>query len=204
VFEPFYTTKSPGQGTGLGLAVVWNVVKNLDGWIEIDSRPGEGTSFHVYFPVPEVRTPAPAPVPATPATAAGKGLNILLVDDNVFVAETINRLLAREGHRVTYAQNGEEALALCAGGKAEAYDLILTDQNMPVMTGVEFVRALRQAGSPVRVIVVSGHLSAELTKELDSLGVNSLLAKPFTQKELLAAVGRSINAPRARPRPSAG
>ncbi|HEY9248044.1 MAG TPA: PAS domain S-box protein, partial [Rariglobus sp.] len=141
VFEPFYTTKSPGQGTGLGLAVVWNVVKNLDGWIEIVSREGQGSSFHVYFPVPDVSAAA-APKAAAggvpPAAIPGKSarLRILLVDDNVFVADTINRLLTREGHAVTYAQNGEEAWALCSAS-TDAFDLLMTDQNMPGMTGVE-------------------------------------------------------------------
>lgn len=199
IFEPFYTTKSPGQGTGLGLAVVWNVVKNLDGWIEVVTRPGEGTTFHVYFPVPE----APSALVAPAGTAgfggaaggrAGAGLRILLVDDNVAVADTINRLLVREGHAVTYAQNGEEAWALCANGKAGEFDLVMTDQNMPVMTGVEFIRKLREAGSKVRVIVVSGHLAPELVKELDALGVNGVLAKPFTQRDMMSAVAKSMRA----------
>ena len=196
IFEPFYTTKSPGHGTGLGLAVVWNVVKNLDGWIEVVTKPGEGTTFHVYFPVPDAPSAIvlPAGVMTTawaPAGPAGAGLRILLVDDNVAVADTINRLLAREGHTITYAQNGEDAWALCADGKVDAFDLVMTDQNMPVMTGVELIRKLRQAGSRVGVIVVSGHLAPELVKELDALGVNGVLAKPFTQKDLIASVGKA-------------
>lgn len=206
-FEPFYTTKSPGQGTGLGLAVVWNVVKNLDGWIEIESRPGEGTVFHVYFPVPDGPPGAPAGMgtgmqAAVPAPASG-GLRILLVDDNVFVADTMNHLLTREGHVVTYAQNGEDAWALCTGGTS-AFDLVMTDQNMPVVTGVELLRRLRKAGSKVCVMVVSGHLAPELVQELESLGVNGVLGKPFTQKQLLDAVREALSASRARPRLSAG
>jgi len=196
IFEPFYTTKSPGHGTGLGLAVVWNVVKNLEGWIEVVSKPGEGTAFHVYFPVPEA-PPAALQSPSAAAALAGTagrkegGLRILLVDDNVAVAETINRVLGREGHAVTYAQNGEEAWTLCADGKAAAFDLVMTDQNMPVMTGVEFIRKLRSAGETVRVVVVSGHLAPELVKELDVLGVSGVLAKPFTQKELSSVVAKA-------------
>ncbi|MDF3056991.1 MAG: hypothetical protein K0R17_1206 [Rariglobus sp.] len=192
VFEPFYTTKSPGEGTGLGLAVVWNVVKNLDGWIEIVSQPGAGATFHVYFPVPET----PASVPA--ATSAhvrsdmtggqgAAGLRILLVDDNVFVADTINHLLTRTGHSVTYAQNGEEAWALCSKN-AGAFDLVMTDQNMPGMTGLELVRRLRKEGVPLPVVVVSGHLAPELIEDLEALGVAGVLGKPFTQKELTALV----------------
>ncbi len=191
VFEPFYTTKPPGRGTGLGLAVVWNVVKNLDGWIEIESRPGEGTTFHIYFPVPEVPTATPGPVPpAKSSTSDGAdttGRRILLVDDNIGVASTMNHVLSREGHTVTYAQNGEEAWTHCQG-KEGAFDLVVTDQNMPGVTGLELVRRLRRAGSPLRVVVVSGHLAPELVDELESLDVKGVLTKPFTQKELLALI----------------
>jgi two-component system, cell cycle sensor histidine kinase and response regulator CckA len=196
VFEPFYTTKSAGHGTGLGLSVVWNVVKSLDGWIEVASQPGEGAAFHVFFPVPEVVQPAPVKPPvagALPSPARSK-LRILLVDDNVFVAETINRLLTRAGHDVTYAQNGEEAWTVQANA-TEGFDLVMTDQNMPVMTGAELLRRLREAGNRIRVLVVSGHVSTELRKELKTLGVNGILTKPFTQKELFAAVDAALNRP---------
>lgn len=187
VFEPFYTTKAPGRGTGLGLAVVWNVVKNSDGWIEIRSRPGEGSAFDVYFPVPETQ-PAKSPAAASGprAVPAGK-LRILLADDNVFVADTINRLLTREGHAVSYAQNGEEAWRLYSESPGD-FDLLMTDQSMPVMTGADLLRKVRESGGVARVLVVSGHLSPELLNELESLGVNGVLTKPFTQKELVAAV----------------
>ncbi|MBC8040122.1 MAG: response regulator, partial [Opitutaceae bacterium] len=197
IFEPFYTTKAPGQGTGLGLAVVWNIVKNLDGWIDVMSKPGKGTTFDVYLPVPVASAEGAArakPAGAKPSEGWGNGgLRILLADDNVFVADTLNHLLAREGHEVTYATNGDEAWSLwTSGGGAATYDLVVTDQNMPVVTGVEFIRRLRASGSSVPVVVVSGHLAPGLTVELNSLGVTSQLAKPFTQKELLSAVGAAL------------
>jgi two-component system, cell cycle sensor histidine kinase and response regulator CckA len=197
IFEPFYTTKAPGHGTGLGLAVVWNIVKNLDGWIDVVSAPGKGTTFYVYLPVSEA-SPADGDSNKTHAGAKpdgwGKdGLRILLADDNVFVADTLNHLLAREGHEVTYATNGEEAWSLwVSGGGVATYDLVLTDQNMPVVTGVELIRRLRTSGSQVPVVVVSGHLAPTLSVELNSLGVVSQLSKPFTQKELLSAVAVAL------------
>ncbi|HEY8932182.1 MAG TPA: PAS domain S-box protein [Rariglobus sp.] len=207
IFEPFYTTKSPGHGTGLGLAVVWNVVKNLDGWIDIVSTPGMGTTFHVYFPVPaapEAAAPngSGAASRAVPETGKSK-LRVLLVDDNASVGDTIGRLLGREGHAVTRASNGEEAWALCDHGD-DAFDLIVTDQNMPGMTGTDLIRRLREGGSKVRVVVVSAHLAPDLLKELESLDVTGLLAKPFTQRELLAQLQAAVSASRARSRPSAG
>ena len=196
IFEPFYTTKAPGHGTGLGLAVVWNIVKNLDGWIDVASASGKGTTFHVYLPVPASPdgTTRAKPAGAKAAEDWGKhGLRILLADDNVFVADTLNHLLAREGHEVTYATNGEEAWSLwVSGGGAATFDLVVTDQNMPMVTGVEFIRRLRASGSHVPVVVVSGHLAPALTVELNSLGVVSQLAKPFTQKELLSAVAAAL------------
>ena len=194
IFEPFYTTKAPGHGTGLGLAVVWNIVNNLDGWIDIESTPDEGTTFYIYLPAAE-RSALPVKAKAGTAcrvTSAG-GLRILLVDDNVFVADTLNHLLVREGHAVTYASNGEEALALCAKA-TEPFQLVVTDQNMPVMTGAELIRNLRAKGLRVPVVVVSGHLSALLSDELEKLGVSGVLEKPFTQKELLTAVAAVVRA----------
>lgn len=194
VFEPFYTTKSPGRGTGLGLAVVWNVVKNFGGWIDIVSQPGQGAAFHVYLPVPDAPEAGGAGVARVAVQrrpAAGGKLRVLLVDDNVFVADTINRLLTRAGHEVTYAQNGEEAWALHADAPG-SFDLVMTDQNMPVLTGAELLRRLREAGSDVSVLVVSGHLSSELLTELETLGVNGVLTKPFTQNELIAAVEAAL------------
>ena len=197
VFEPFYTTKEPGQGTGLGLAVVWNIVKNLDGWIEVETAPRRGATFHVYLPVSD--GPAAGAVPAvktgtkTGGAWAEGGMRVLLADDNLFVADTLNRVLTREGHEVVYAANGEEAWSLWKeGGEAAAFDLVVTDQNMPVLTGVELIRRLREAGAEVPVVVVSGHLAPELSVELGTLGVRSQLTKPFTQKELLSAVAAAL------------
>ena len=191
-FEPFYTTKPPGRGTGLGLAVVWNVVKSLDGWIELESQPGSGTMFHVYFPVPNA--PATGVVESGSSIGFGHlttepaaGLRILLVEDNVAVAETINTLLTRSGHFVTYAQNGEEAWELFRVRETD-FDLILTDENMPVMSGTELVRHVRGDGHKIRIVVVSGHLGSEKTDELNRLGVDAILQKPFLPKELFAVL----------------
>jgi PAS domain S-box-containing protein len=195
LFDPFFTTKAPGHGTGLGLAVVWNVAKNLDGWVEVVSAPGQGSAFHVYFPLPAVPS-SNVEAPGVSGVTAGireapHGLRILLVDDNVFVADTINHLLMRAGHRVTYAQNGEEAWTLCREGD-DKFDLIVTDQNMPVLTGLELVRRLRNAGLMLPVILVSGHMATALVDDLVALGVNHVLAKPFTQKELLVVVEAAV------------
>lgn len=197
VFEPFYTTKEPGQGTGLGLAVVWNIVKNLDGWIEIETAPGRGATFHVYLPVGDGPAAGAGPVSKAGTKTGGAwtegGLRVLLADDNLFVADTLNRVLTREGYEVVYAANGEEAWSLWKeGGEAPAFDLVVTDQNMPVLTGVELIRRLREAGAEVPVVVVSGHLAPELAAELGTLGVRSQLTKPFTQKELLSAVAAAL------------
>jgi PAS domain S-box-containing protein len=190
VFEPFYTTKSPGRGTGLGLAVVWNVVKSLDGWIELESQLGSGTMFHVYFPVPTAPEAGIVELgksggPGVASIEGVEGMRILLVEDNVTVAETINALLTRNGHAVTYAQNGEEAWELFRM-REKSFDLILTDENMPSLSGTELLRRLREAGHNIRVVVVSGHLGAEKTDELNRLGVHGILHKPFLPKELFA------------------
>ena len=193
IFEPFYTTKAPGQGTGLGLAVVWNVTKNLGGWIELESQPGQGATFHVYFPVPDLPSSVMSPVAGADfiaATATGQpvGKRILLVEDNVIVAETINALLTQKGYEVVYAQNGEEAWELFHL-REHGFDLILTDESMPVLSGTELVRRVRKAGHQVRIVIVSGYLGAERLDQLKRLGVDGILHKPFAPKDLFALLG---------------
>lgn len=195
VFEPFYTTKKPGQGTGLGLAVVWSVVRSLHGWIEFEPGPGgEGTRFHVFFPtadIPAAIGQAPA-VTAAPPDIAGRrkntpALRVLLVDDNALVAETLTALLGAAGHKVTVASNGDEGWELFQRRPAD-FDLVLADCNMPGLNGAELMQRIKAAKFAGRVVLVSGYLTAEKSAELTRLGADGVLRKPFTPAKLLAVV----------------
>ena len=195
IFEPFFTTKEPGRGTGLGLAVVWNAVNSLGGWAEFEPGPGgEGTSFHVFLPVPD--TPA-AFVGRGPAATASPGyklgrksahpLQILLVEDNALVAETFTALLGASGHTVTATQDGEEGWDLF-NRQAGKFDLVLADYNMPRLSGADLLQRVRAAGFTGRVVIVSGFLAVDKLDELKRLGADAVLRKPFTPAQLLEAI----------------
>jgi PAS domain S-box-containing protein len=189
-FEPFFSTKEVGKGTGLGLATVYGIVQGAQGHIEIDSAPDEGTTFTVYLP----RTllgPGPAAEPEV-GDAAGGSERILLVEDEDAVREAARRLLERRGYQVEAAPNGESAVAVAVGG---AFDLLLTDVLMPGgMNGRETARQVRRALPEVAVLYMTGHSD----DVLDDVGIDDdegealILRKPFTEDELLRAVRTSI------------
>ncbi len=197
IFEPFYTTKETGRGTGLGLAVVWNVVHGLGGWIDVDAAPGgEGTRFQVCLPVPAVPSAlADAPAPLAPRVRglnlnSAKKLRILLAEDNALVAETFTALLGAAGHEILVSQDGQEAWELFNRRNAQ-FDVVLADYNMPRMDGAELLRLIKATGFAGRVMVLSGYLTAERVDELERAGADAVLRKPFSPADLLAA----LNAP---------
>jgi PAS domain S-box-containing protein len=192
VFEPFFTTKAPGRGTGLGLAVVWSVVRGLRGWIEFEPGPGgEGTSFHVFFPLVQA-TPGAGPAVAAPAAEPGGGstrraLRVLLVDDNALVSETFAALLGAAGHSVVAATDGGEGWEIFSRRNGE-FDLVLADCNMPGLNGADLLRRIKATEFRGRVVLVSGYLTPEMSEQLTKLGADAVLRKPFTPSKLMAAI----------------
>ncbi len=195
VFEPFFTTKGPGQGTGLGLAVVWNVVHGMGGWVDFEPGPdGEGTRFNVFLPLTDLPGALVGAEPAgaaPPVQAVGRPavrpLRVLLAEDNALVAETIAALLGASGHQVTAAPDGEQAWQWFSR-RPDGFDAIVTDYNMPGLNGADLVQRVRQASGTVRIVVVSGYLSAERVDQLRRVGADTVLHKPFAPASLLAAI----------------
>jgi len=195
IFEPFFTTKAPGSGTGLGMSVVHGIVKAHRGAIAMHSAPGEGARFDVYLPLAsnaataeEATGPTPVPVPA-PAAA---GRHIMYVDDYEALVFLAGRLLRKQGYRVTTFVSGEEALDWF-GHSQEPVDLLVTDQNMPGMSGVDLVRAVRQLRPSQRVAIVSGHVSEQLVKEAHAVGVSDVLGKQDSMDALAESVRRLLD-----------
>jgi PAS domain S-box-containing protein len=197
MFEPFFTTKPPGKGTGLGLAVVHGILRDHDAVMEVQSAPGEGSTFSICFPgVIGALSP-----PATPLThqghlqraAAPRGAHILYVDDDEMIAFLMERLLQREGYRVTVFTHAAQALA-AVREHTERFDLVITDYNMPGMSGLDFARAVRAVRPDSPVAITSGYISEELRVQAPAAGVSELIYKPNTVEELFAAVDRLARA----------
>ncbi|MGE0354933.1 MAG: ATP-binding protein [Gemmatimonadales bacterium] len=193
IFEPFFTTKPEGEGTGLGLATVYGIVKQSGGTIWVYSEPDRGTTFKVYLP----RVTAPAPgsslAAASPGSAVGGSETVLLVEDDQGVRALTRRILEGNGYTVLEAPRPEEALALGAGYEGPIH-LILTDVVMPGMNGVELVRRLRKTRPSIQAVYMSGYTHGTVgTEEIHSTG-DLFIQKPFTPAKLLQRIREVMEA----------
>jgi CheY-like chemotaxis protein len=193
IYDPFFTTKEVGKGTGLGLATVIGIVKGHGGFLCLQSEVGVGTSFRVYLPASsESRAAKSESLGAAPDR--GKGERILVVDDEPPIREALTGTLESYGYRAYTAEDGSDALALYFSRKDEI-DLVITDLAMGQMDGVALVRALRKVNPKVRVIVSSGHMQKEAQVILTGLGVTTFLDKPYSADKLLRALRTVLDAP---------
>ena len=192
-FEPFFTTRPKGQGTGLGLATAYGAVTDAGGVIELDSELGRGTTVRVTLPASSEQPPAAAPPSAEPP--AGHGDSVLLVEDEDAVREVVLRILTRAGYRVREVGSPIEALRIFATG-AEHFDELLTDIVMPGMSGTQLASRLREDRPELPVLFMSGYTTGPAPggHELPSDG--SLLHKPFDRPQLLEALARVLRAAR--------
>ncbi|MGI8840477.1 MAG: ATP-binding protein [Caulobacteraceae bacterium] len=196
VFEPFFTTKAQGEGTGLGLATVYGIVKQSDGWIGVTSQPGRGAAFRIFLPVhtpPLAVEPAPGPAairaPARDLSGVGR---ILLVEDERLVRGVAARLLRARGYEVIEAADGEAALAL-AEEHAGAIDLMISDVIMPGMDGPSLMRAARPFLGAAPVMFISGYAEAEFSDLLEGEPGVSFLAKPLDIMSLAERVKAALH-----------
>jgi hypothetical protein len=190
-FEPFFTTKAKGKGTGLGLATVYGIVNQVDGYVQIYSEVGIGTTFLVLLPTAE-RGAAPAAPPKVP-TQRGAGETILVVEDEPAMREVTRRILSRNGYRVLVAASGREAMELAANQPGDI-DILLTDVVMPQMLGREAAEKIGALQPGVKVLFMSGYTQGLLdTQGIVQSGVN-LIEKPFTETSLLTKLRQVVTA----------
>ena len=195
IFEPFFSTKEVGAGTGLGLSTVWGIVHQSGGFVFVDSAVGEGTTFSIYLPRFDAEAApkaAASPEFANPATAMGEadltGVGtVLLVEDEDAVRLFGARALRNKGYRVLEARNGETALDVINGGE-QAIDLIISDVVMPGMDGHTLIRLVRQELPRVKVILMSGYAEDVYKEDLARDASVHFLAKPFSLKALAGKV----------------
>ena len=189
IFDPFFTTKPVGQGTGLGLATVYGIVKQSGGFIDVDSELGRGTSFNIYLPRRKIEASDAAPVEAAPAVArdvTGQD-TILLVEDEEAVRSFAARALRMRGYNVLEAGGGEEALEIVKSDDAKI-DLIITDVVMPNMDGPTMVRHVKALNPGLPVIFMSGYAEEAFRRNDQNSEDIHFLPKPFGLKQLAAKV----------------
>jgi len=187
IFEPFFTTKPVGAGTGLGLATVYAILKQHEGWIEVESTVGRGSVFRAYLPVSEQRPPVPVRERAPVRGKVGAGQTVLLVEDELAVRRFVEALLVRNGFRVITASSGREALELWEDER-RAFDLLVTDVVMPErVSGPQLAVRFRELGVRVPVIFMSGYRAGALDDVSADRG-EYFIAKPFRVEEFLDVV----------------
>ena len=187
VFEPFFTTKQVGQGTGLGLAVVHGIVSVHGGAIQVESALGVGTRFDLWFPLQDAPEVAVESQLGTLDAPPGAGQHVLCVDDDPAMVLMMDGLLQRAGYAVTTCERPVDALALVRADPA-AFDLVVTDFNMPEMNGMQLAGALQRVAPALPIIVTSGFISDEMRQQAGELQVGALLQKEYTLERLAGLV----------------
>jgi signal transduction histidine kinase/ActR/RegA family two-component response regulator len=191
IFEPFFTTKENGKGTGLGLATVYGVVKQSDGFIWVESAPGRGSRFEVYLPQLRQTTAEPLrPEKTKPITRASE--TVLLAEDEEAVRDLACEFLSAAGYRVFAAENGEKALKI-AETLSQPIHLLVTDVVMPSLGGRALVARLRETRPSIRVLFATGYVDDEVVRRGGLDPSDNLLHKPFTADQLLTAVRQALD-----------
>ena len=222
IFEPFYTTKPVGEGTGLGLATTYGIVRQNGGFIDLETAPGEGAAFHVHLPrsreeprrrsarvapppvsrgetilvvedeAAVLRLPVKAREPAAAGPGSGRGETVLVVEDQPAVLSLAERILTRSGYRVLTADGPAAALELAREHAAEV-DLLLTDVVMPDMNGRELAERIEGENPGLRILYMSGYAEDVVTHHgAPEEGVD-FIAKPFTAKQLVRRVREALD-----------
>jgi nitrogen-specific signal transduction histidine kinase len=202
IYEPFFTTKEVGKGTGLGLATVYGIVRQHQGILEVTSEPGRGTEFRIYLPVHEGQVAAVAPnaEPAPAPAVSGRGRTVLVAEDEDTVRRLSVAVLEKAGFRVLSARDGGEAVDLFEKN-ARHVSLVLLDVVMPRRSGREVARILRGMRPELPVVYCSAHDFNLLGSGLPQAPHTAMLHKPYSAEELLAAIG-GVCAPSAPDQPT--
>jgi CheY-like chemotaxis protein len=191
IFEPFFTTKAVGEGTGLGLSVVHGIMRGYRGAITVESQPGSGTTFHLYFPAADAAAEAAGARPAPAPSPQGRGQQVLYLDDDESLVLLVKRTLERNGYRVAGYTDSAEALRALAADPGR-FDLVVTDYSMPGMSGLDVAREVARIRPGLPVAVTTGYITDELRERAPQAGVRELIYKPDSAEDLCETVQRLL------------
>ena len=186
VFDPFFTTKKQGEGTGMGLAMVHGIVKRHDGYLELENKPGQGATFHVFLPKSSAME---RPILETQAELVFREGRILFVDDEKPLTDIGKEMLESCGFEVVTRTSSIEALEAFRY-RADDFDMVITDQTMPNMTGMEFAREILKIRPNMPIILCTGFSDAISYERMSDIGIGDFIMKPILKQDLVAAIGR--------------
>lgn len=189
IFEPFFTTKENGKGTGMGLAMVYGIVKNHGGGVRLESSPARGTTFHIYLPQAKPVPPVQREMPVLPPVK-GSGL-VFVVDDEELLRDVARRLLQHLGYQVITAEDGVQAQTIYAQ-RWRDIDLVIVDMIMPKLGGADCFRALKKINPEVRAILSTGYSVNETAQEVLNEGMVGFIQKPYQLHQLSEVVVRAL------------
>jgi len=190
MFEPFFTTKEKGQGTGLGLSVVYGIVKSHKGGMRVWSKPGHGSVLTVYLPLASVSAEVQSETVSWESLLKGTE-RILFVDDEEVIRELGQAVLARLGYTVVAKRSSKEALEIFMEDP-KRFDLVITDQTMPGMTGVMLAAELLKLRPDLPVILCTGYSESVSREAAQEVGITEFVMKPLSKRELAQAVRRAL------------
>lgn len=181
IFEPYFTTKEIGRGTGLGLAIVHGIIMNHNGFIDVQSRPGKGSAFHIWLPVIEEASEPLKKISSDPVPGGNE--HILLVDDEEMNTDMLTQILEKLGYKVTSSLSGKETLNIFRRSPGD-FDLVITDQTMPEITGDELSREMLRIRPDIPIILCTGFSQKITEKEARTIGIRKFLFKPIRARVL--------------------
>jgi len=190
IFDPYFTTKEVGKGSGMGLAVVIGIVKSHDGKITVESELGKGTTFKVYFPRIEEEI-AEQDIKKDPLPVGKE--HILIVDDDPSIVKLTQKRLEILGYQATAVTSSKDCLDLFKSAP-DVYDLVITDQTMPQMTGEKLAKKLMQSRPNIPIILCTGYSSKIDAQKAKEIGIKAYLMKPVDQKDLARTVRQVLDA----------
>jgi two-component system, cell cycle sensor histidine kinase and response regulator CckA len=192
IFDPFFTTKEKGKGTGLGLSVVYGIMQAHHGFIDVKSNPGKGTTFYLYFPIPQESRSVLEAQTQKEEQISGGNETLLFVEDETLLVDMVQILLESNGYTVLTAKDGEEAVNIYRQ-RGQDISLVISDMGLPKLTGMSEFEKMKEINPHVKIIFASGFFEPDMKATLENAGAKGFLQKPYVIEEMLSKVRNTLD-----------